>query len=108
MRKHLEPISFEYNNGYTKIAECSLCKSRGLFREFSSLEPCRFCNNKVEVLEEKAIWSHLTKKWYKQSESEIMNSDINVIINNKKIKFKIYFCLFLFFFIVLLLGILGA
>ncbi len=108
MKKHLEPISFEYNNGYTKISECSFCKSRGLFKEFSILEPCRFCNHKVEICQEKAIWSHLTHKWYKQSESEMMNSDINEIINSKKIRFKIYLFLFLFFFIVLLLGILGA
>jgi len=108
MKKHLEPITFEYNNGYVKIAECSFCKSRGLFKEFSSLEPCRFCNHTVNICDEKAIWSHLTKKWYKESEKDIMNSDIQFIINSKKIRLKIFGFLFSFILIIFLLGYFGA
>ncbi len=104
MKHHLEPFSFEYKNGYTKISECSFCKSRGLFKEFSSLEPCRFCNHSVHICEEKAIWSYLTKKWYKESEKDIMNNDINLIIQSKKIRFKLYSLLFSFLFLIILLG----
>lgn len=107
MKKHLEPISIEYNNGYTKISECSFCKSRGLFREFSTLEHCRFCNNDVLVCKEKAIWSHLTKKWYKESEVELMNNDINKIIQEKKLKFKLFSIFFIFLLFLFTLGSFG-